>query len=370
MTNDQKNADPIHLIVNAGSATVKYAIFEGEQKKIEVLIEICGENVRQTLPSLLAKPDVQKLLHGKKFVAIAFRFVHGGHRYRNHVRLTPKILNDLRSLDELAPLHNPFARALVEESGHLFPSVRKYLMFDTAFHATIPEQNRRYALPTRYGMDSVLHRYGFHGIVCSSIVHQLKTHRRLKGKLIICHLGSGCSVTAVKNGESIDTSMGFTPLEGLLMSTRAGDLDPGLLLYIQKKWKISPRKMECILNFESGLKAICGSSDMREIIKNGKSGNQAAILALEMFCLKAAKVIAAAMVSLGGVDQIVFSGGIGENSPLIRKRILQHLQPLGIRQRRFFSRVNIQVLHADEEEEMNRIIIKLRSATRIPPHMT
>lgn len=128
--------------------------------------------------------------------------------------------------------------------------------------------------------------------------------------------------------------------------------------------------MERILNFESGMRAICGSSDMREIIKRGKSGNQTAILALEMFCLKAAKAIAAAMVSLSGVDQIVFSGGIGENSPLIRKQILQHLQPLGIKPRRFFSKPKILVLHADEAEEINRIIIKLRSATRIHPHMT
>lgn len=356
MSNVQTRA-MLYLIINAGSATVKYAIFEGEEKKIDVLLETSGKNVRRTLSTLLKKSDVRKLLHGRKFSAIAFRFVHGGHRYQKHVRLTPKIMKDLRGLDELAPLHNPFARALLEEAERLFPSVKKYLIFDTAFHATIPEYNRRYALPEKFGTDSVLHRYGFHGIVCSSIVHQLKARRSLKEKLIICHLGSGCSVTAVKNGHSIDTSMGFTPLEGLLMGTRAGDLDPGLLLYIQKKWKIPAKKIERILNFESGMRAICGSSDMREIIKKGKSGSQAAILALEMFCLKAAKSIATALVSLGGIDQIVFSGGIGENAPLIRKRILQHLQPLGIKQRRFFSKPKILVLHADEAEEMNRILM-------------
>lgn len=352
---DYKNS--LHLIINAGSATVKYAIFDGKQKKIDVLIETSGKNIRRTFSALLKKPDVLKLLHGRKFSAMAFRFVHGGHRYRNHVRLTSKILKDLKALDEFAPLHNPFARELVEESKRLFPSIRKYLIFDTVFHTTIPEYNRHYALPKKFRTNLNLYRYGFHGIVCSSIVHQLKSHRKLREKLIICHLGSGCSVTAVKNGQSIDTSMGFTPLEGLLMGTRAGDLDPGLLLYIQKKWKITPKKMERFLNFESGLKAICGSSDMREIIKWGKSGNQAAILALEMFCLKVAKAIAAAMVSLGGVDQIVFSGGIGENAPLIRKRILEHLKPLGIKPRRFFSRPKILVLHADEAEEINRFLL-------------
>lgn len=361
----------MRLIINAGSATVKYAIFEGEEKKIDVLIEILGKNIRRTLPALLKRPDVRPLLHGKKFTAIAFRFVHGGDQYRKHVRLTPKILKNLKALDRLAPLHNPFARKLVEETQRFFPSTKKYLIFDTAFHSTLPERSWRYALPKKLANQNHLRRYGFHGIVCSSLVRQLRQLGKLPQRLIICHLGGGCSITAVNNGKSIDTSMGFTPLEGLVMGTRAGDLDPGLLLHLEQVLHMKPDEVFDILQYESGLKALAGTNDMRKILRDFLHGNENSHLAFEIFCYKAAKTIASYIVSLGGLDMLVFSGGIGENAPLVRAGICEFLRPLGIFIHpkknakavsgqffhQFFSKVKLCFLHADEEDEMNRWLL-------------
>ena len=344
------------LIINAGSATYKYSVFSGEKKIFSALHTKNG------------KEGFDKSIFKKfSFDAIGFRFVHGGHLFRETTLVTPVILRKLKQLDSLAPLHNPTARKLVELSQRLLPKVKKYLIFDTAFHATLPEQSWRYALPKKITDEYGLRRYGFHGIVCSSVVRQLKQKKKLQKKLIICHLGSGCSVTAVQDGKSIDTSMGFTPLEGLVMGTRAGDLDPGLVLELAQK--MGAKKLREILNHQSGLKALTGTNDMRTILRNAQKNHSAALLALEIFTQKAAQVIADMSVSLGGIDLLTFSGGIGENSSLIRTMICEKLRHLGIRinTRRnkrakagenihtLFSKTKICFLHADEESEMNRM---------------
>lgn len=345
------------LIINAGSATYKYDVFSGEKKIYSVVHEKKGKN------------GFDKGIFKKfSYDAIGFRMVHGGHFFRKPTLVTKGVLKKLKQLDELAPLHNPPARELVEQAHRILPRVKKYLVFDTAFHATIPEANWRYALPRKLSDRHHFRRYGFHGIVCSSIVTQLKQKKKMPRRLVICHLGSGCSVTAVLDGKSIDTSMGFTPLEGLVMGTRAGDLDPGLVVELAKK--IGTEKLREILSHQSGLKAITGVNDMRAILKNAKKNNASAILALEMFTLKAAQVIADMGLSLGGIDLLTFSGGIGENSPIIRSMICEKLRPMGIRishrknrragvgemMHQFFSKTKITYLHADEESEMNRII--------------
>lgn len=346
-------------MVNAGSATHKYSLFEGSKKRFSIVYE---KGLKKSLKNFLKNQEVRDILQDREIVAMAFRIVHGGSLFIKPTLVSRSVLKKLKSLDHLAPLHNPHARKLVVQSEKILPKARKLLIFDTAFHATLPEVNWRYAIPKKMADKNHLRRYGFHGIVCSSIVRQLKEKKKLKKRLIICHLGSGCSVTAVLNGQSIDTSMGFTPLEGLVMGTRAGDIDPGLLLHLEQSLKMKSRKLFHLLNFESGLKGLAGTNDMREILKKEKKSKDAR-LALEIFCQKAAKVIAAQIVSLGGIDQLVFSGGIGENSAVVRKKIKAYLKPLTLRASLGSfksSSVNIPTVSSDESSEMNRLLLALK----------
>jgi acetate kinase len=377
------------LIINAGSSTVKYSFFEGEEKVLHVLYEkistrsfqrsigkkraekISAKVYENSLQDLFALKQVTSLKIHEELMKIGFRYVHGGKSFKKDTRVSKSILKKLKNIDELAPLHNPYARALVEQSMKTFPQSKKVLFFDTSFHQTIPELHWRYAIPRALADKQGIRRYGFHGAACSSVVRQLKQKRILKKKLVICHLGSGCSITAVKNGKSIQTSMGMTPMEGLIMSSRSGNIDPGIILLMQQKNKWSAKKTAEFLNKESGLKGLSGSSDMREVLKNSKKDNNAE-LAVAMFCQRASEYIAKYSVSLGGLDQVVFSGGIGENAPLIRKKICEELRHLGVRlsekKNKFahslqplqkgFSKVKITWVHADEASEMNRRLLK------------
>lgn len=350
------------LIINAGSATYKYSLFDGGVKITSALYE---EHLRSSLVDFMKKnADV----NWKELKAIGFRVVHGGHYFHKPTTVTPTVLKKLQQLDSHAPLHNPFARQLITQTQKLFPKTKKVLIFDTGFHHSIPELNWRYAIPRSIADQNHFRRYGFHGIVCSSIVEQLRAKKKLPRRLIICHLGSGCSVTAVLDGKSIDTTMGLTPLEGLIMGTRAGDLDPGLVLALEKK--VGVKKLEEMLSHESGLKGLTGTNDMREIIQRANAGNPAAKLALEMFANKAAKEIVSMMVSLGGFDLLTFSGGIGEHSSLVREMIGRYLRPWGIKIcptdnqkvfsgmkiNRWSSSAKVMVFEAKEDEEMNRIV--------------
>lgn len=350
------------------------------EKKSEKLFQrtIGKKNIQKISKKIYSEPlkdflslnEVQEIKIYEEELRIGFRVVHGGKEFRRPTKVTKSVLKKLKKLDSLAPLHNPVARVLVEKSIKLFPKAKSQLFFDTSFHHTLPEDSWRYALPLSLADKHGLRRYGFHGILCSSIVHQLKERRILKKRLIICHLGSGCSVTAVKNGESMGTSMGMTPLEGLVMSTRAGDLDPGLILFLQDSLKMSPKKISELLHHESGLKGLAGMSDMRELLKKSQKDSSAK-LALEIFCRRAAEYIAKSSVSLAGLDQIIFSGGIGENSPLIRKKICNQLLHLGVKihpsknktakslqaLHKRFSRVKIYWIHADEATEINRQLL-------------
>jgi acetate kinase len=369
------------LIVNAGSATYKYAVFLGKKKIATFIYQKEGEDSYAFQKNTGAKERIKKeafenslgdLQKKEKEIfgnieSLAFRVVHGGKTFFKPTVLTKGVLKKLAELNKLAPLHNPFALKLIKQSERLLPKKKKLLIFDTAFHHELPKINSTYALPNAMTKKLGIRKYGFHGIICSSIVSQMGW--RLSKRTIICHLGSGCSVTALFKGKSVDTSMGFTPLEGLIMGTRAGDLDPGLLLDLYKRFGAG--KMETMLNKESGLKGLTGTSDMREIFQRSKKGNIQAREAIEIFCLKAAKHIAAATISLGGLDSIIFSGGIGENAPQIRQKICEYLEHLNVRIHlkknmnlktskkfhSFFSKVKLRSLHADEESEMNRILM-------------
>jgi acetate kinase len=264
--------------------------------------------------------------------AAGHRLVHGGSRYKDPQRITPEFLTEIEQLIPLDPDHMPAAIQGIKFIAKRFPKLPQVACFDAAFHSSLPEVARMYALP-RSLYDQGILRYGFHGLSYEYVMGELKT---LEGQLasrrvIIAHLGNGASMVAVKDGKSIDTSMGFTPLEGLVMGTRSGDVDPGLLLYLLEQKKVSAKEMSTMLNKESGLLGVSGTSgDMRNLLEKMQQDSRAGE-AVELFCYRAKKYIGAYAAVLGGLDVLVFAGGIGERAPVVRKGICDGLDFLGIR---------------------------------------
>jgi acetate kinase len=267
--------------------------------------------------------------------AVGCRVVHGGAGLVEPTRVTASVLDELRTLNELAPLHIPADIALLEWVRQSLPETPLVAVFDTAFHSTLPGIAYTYALPleicSRYG----LRRYGFHGISHAYVSARLidRLGRGAAGtRIITCHLGSGASVCAVRDGKSIDTSMGFTPLEGLVMGTRSGDVDPGLLLYLIRTAGMTASEVDDVLNFQSGLRGLSGlSADVRELEQAEQGGDELAELALEIFAYRACKYIGAFAAALEGLDAVAFTGGIGEHSASMRSRICRRLEFLGLR---------------------------------------
>ena len=260
--------------------------------------------------------------------AIGHRIVHGGPRLRRHCRIDDAVLHELDAAVPFAPLHMPPALAVIRFAQEHFPDVAQTACFDTTFHAGMPDVASTLAIPQALRSQGI-QRYGFHGLSCESIVRQLVG--RLPGRLLIAHLGNGASVTAVRGGTSIDTSMGLTPTGGLIMGTRSGDLDPGVLIYLMREKGFDADRLEDILDHRAGLLGISGvAGDMRRL-HHEAGGNPSARLAIEMFCYSVSKALAAMTAALGGVDAIVFTGGIGENDPEVRNAICASLAWAGIR---------------------------------------
>ena len=298
------------IAVNAGSSSTKYSIFQGSTEVERVNYEIR----KKVLP--------QKYLKDTTIDAFVFRVVHGGEKFIQPIVIDKKNLKELGKISYLAPLHNPVQVALIKKFLKKYPHIPCVAVFDTAFHATIPEINYTIAIPKKW-RDQGVRKYGFHGISVSSTLHTLKQLRgSLPEKIIVCHLGSGCSVTAVKNGKSFNTSMGYTPLDGMLMMTRAGSIDPGVVLKI--------KNAKHVLNFESGMKALCGTADMREVIQRNKSGNVDAKLAFSMFIQSIVKYIEAYTFAMGGLDCLIFTGAIGEGSSYVREQVCKQLEFFGV----------------------------------------
>jgi acetate kinase len=305
------------LVINCGSTTLKYKLLEvgrtGLVSLTEHALEIRGgyrDAVAAALNNLPQSPDV-----------IAHRVVHGGDRFSDVVRVDVGVLNHLREVSPLAPLHNGPALEGIEATwGQGIPLVAA---FDTAFHRTLPERAWRYALP-----DSAhVRRYGFHGWSHRSAMER---YRELSGNphptIITLHLGSGCSAAAIHRGKSVDTSMGFTPLEGLVMGTRPGDLDPGILTHLMHQG-LTLDHLGRLLHHESGLKGLAGTDDMRELLQRK---DEAAVIALEIFCYRVLKYVGAYFAALGGAEGIVFTGGIGQHSSEIRRRVCLGLGWVGL----------------------------------------
>lgn len=285
------------LVVNAGSTSLKLSVVSGDEST--------------AVASLEAAPDVDALAH---------RIVHGGERFRDPVLIDDEVVRELESLVELAPLHNTPALRALAESRRVLPSVPHVAVFDTAFHSTIPPVASTYALPERF-RDLGIRRFGFHGLSVQWAAEQVRAPR-----LVVCHLGGGCSVTAVLEGHSVDTTMGFTPLEGVPMATRAGSVDPGALLHLLRTGT-SVDELEHALERESGLLGLSGlSGDVREL---EASDEPSARFALDVFCYRIAGAVAAMATALDGIDAVVFTGGVGEHSTCVRDGVCDRLRFLG-----------------------------------------
>ena len=321
------------LALNSGSSSLKFKLFQISSTLETVLAEGTVEQLNSEGLLSAAKKAIDSC---RQFgiEAVGHRVVHGGARFTKPIRVTPEVIKDLHGLEPLDPLHNPVEVALIEAATRLLPDAPVVAVFDTAFHRTLPEVAWRYALPRELSDRLGLRRYGFHGLSHQYVSGKLLAclERDPEGsKVIVCHLGNGASVCALRDGKSVDTSMGLTPLEGLVMGTRSGDIDPGLLLYLLRTQEMTPESLDDLLNHRSGLLGLSGrSSDVRELESAAQGGDAAAELALEIFAYRVCKYIGAYAAILEGVDAVAFTGGIGQHSPTMRSRICRRLGFLGL----------------------------------------
>jgi len=324
------------LVLNVGSSSIKYSLFKNTNELFSNCIERIGERKGKFKTHSDALKEIRTLLISKKtnIDAIGHRVVHGG-KIKKPSKITNNIIKKLRKVAELAPLHEIPEIKVIELSHKLFPKPKQYAVFDTAFHHTLPSKAKVYGIPYKF-FKSGIQKYGFHGLSHKYV------SQKLKGKTITCHLGSGCSITAIKNKKSMDTSMGFTPLEGIMMGTRSGNLDPSIIPYLIKHQKLSLKQINYLLNKKSGLLGISGiSNDLRDLLKN-KSPR--AKLAVEIFIYKIIQYIGSYVSTLNGLDNLVFTAGIGENSAIVREKILKNLTYLGIKIDKNKNNANAEII--------------------------
>jgi acetate kinase len=278
--------------------------------------------------------------------AVGHRVVHGGPRLLEHCLITDEVVKTLEDSVHFAPLHIPPALELIAETQKRYPRVREFACFDTAFHETMPEAAKRLPLPGKY-WDAGVRRYGFHGLSYASVVHALGAD--VPARMVMCHLGSGCSVTALRDGVSVDTSMGLTPTGGVVMATRTGDLDPGVMVYLLRQG-VSVDELERMINHDCGMMGLSGHKDIREVEKAADSGDAHALMALEVFYRTVAKTVAGYASVLGGLDLLVFTGGIGQHSERTRAAVCSRLG---------FLKFAIRAMPSEEEAQIARICFGL-----------
>lgn len=347
------------LVINCGSSSIKYQLIDVANNTVLIagIVERIGKpnsqhklQLRQNNGQMLkhthteltknhrdAFEIVQKVLFNNsknlEITGIGHRVVHGGERFQQPTVIDAKVLDVIDDLSILAPLHNPMNLIGIEVCLKLFPKLPQVAIFDTAFHQSMPDYAYRYAVPENWYSDYQVRRYGFHGTSHAYVAKQAANYLNIplnNLNLISLHLGNGASVTAIQNGESIDTSMGMTPLEGLIMGTRCGDLDPAIPFYIADVSTANNEDIISQLNRQSGLKGLCGDNDMREVLRMAEEGNHRAKLALESYCYRIKKYIGAYFAILGNIDAMIFTAGIGENSATIRAKICHQLTNLSI----------------------------------------
>lgn len=345
------------LVCNTGSSSFKFSLFEATRELLlaegsidwttkptrllyrrtgcpetreELKLKKHADAAGRILDDLQAGPSAP--LHGLADIqAVGHRIVHGGERYTGAARITPEVKRAIAELAELAPLHNPASLDGINVAEQALPGVPQVAAFDTAFHATLSEAARTYPVPGKWRSEWGIRRYGFHGLshsYCASRAAEIVGREDLR--LVIAHLGSGASVSAVHNGLCVDTSMGFTPLEGLMMGTRSGTIDPGILIYLLRHKGLEVNALDKALNHESGLLGVSGiSSDMRRVL-SALPSNPDARLAVDVYIHRIRQTVGAMAATLGGIDALVFTAGIGEHSPEIRRRVCENLNFLGL----------------------------------------
>jgi acetate kinase len=316
------------LVVNAGSSSLKLRLLDGEDAILadEELqapqAQIDGGALRHALDSPLGQAQ-----------AVGHRIVHGGERFRSAVRIDAGVERALRELTELAPLHQPKSLGALDAVTALLPDLPAVACFDTAFHATLPAAAATYALPAEWRDRWGLRRYGFHGLSHAWVARRAPELLGRAGadlRIVSCHLGAGASLCAIKDGTSLDTTMGFTPLEGLVMATRSGSVDPGMLLWLLEREGLPARELSEALEHRSGLLGLCGTADMRELLSRAASEDRQARLALGVYLRSLRAGIAAMVASLGGLDALAFTGGVGERSAAVRELTIDGLGFLGL----------------------------------------
>jgi acetate kinase len=354
------------LVVNCGSSSLKFQLIDIErehvlskglaerigvigkegaaltyqndgQEKKKIVADMPDHNVAFSyVLSASTEPGTGAISDLSEISAVGHRVVHGGEKFSESVLVTDEVIEAISEYSALAPLHNPPNLIGIHASKKAMPGVPQVVVFDTAFHQTMPKYAYLYALPYRYYTEQAVRRYGFHGTSHKYVSQRATAILEAQGipakdqKIITIHLGNGCSMTAVKGGKSVDTSMGFTPLEGLVMGTRCGDIDPALVPFLMKTYGLDTSGIDRMMNKESGLLGISGvGSDMRDIEATSAAGNERAKLALDIFCYRARKYVGAYAAAMGGVDAIVFTAGIGENSPTVRALTCQGLEYMG-----------------------------------------
>lgn len=302
------------LVINAGSSTFKIKLFGDQELLFHRLLESLDEEPLKNTLQQLKEQSIDGIGH---------RVVHGGSLFLKPTLIDADVIKKLHALIPLAPLHNPPSLKGIEIAQKIFPNLPQVAVFDTSFYRNLKPHVKTYPLPYAWKEDGI-QRYGFHGINHEYVANEaVKRLNKKDLKLISCHLGNGCSITSIKNGKPLDTTMGFTPLEGLMMGSRSGSIDPGILFYLIREKKYTSQELDTILNKESGLKGIAGSNDMRDILKGDSPQCK---LALEMFIYRVRYYLFALLGELGKPDAIIFTGGIGENTPLIRDRIMHSLK--------------------------------------------
>jgi len=353
------------LVINSGSSSIKYQVLDMKSESVLAsgLVERIGEPVGNLVTkfhpdtdrenkvtrelqiadhkqgmlaaiSLLTDSEVGVIEDASEIGAVGHRVVHGGEDFHQPTIITPEVLEAITANVPLAPLHNPANLDGIMVAMDIFADVAQVAVFDTAFHQTMPERAYMYALPYEYYTEDRVRRYGFHGTSHKFVATETA---KLLGKplaecnLITVHLGNGCSMTAIENGQSIDTSLGMTPLEGLVMGTRSGDVDPAIHTFLHRNRGMSLDEIDAVLNKESGLKGLCGMNDMRDIHDAIAAGNKQAKIALDVQTYRNRKYIGAYLAVLGRVDAIVFTAGIGENDPDVRELTLQGMDVFGIK---------------------------------------
>ncbi len=355
------------LVLNCGSSSLKFQLIETSAEQIQAntdrmlahgVVERIGASDSKltfTTAGGARKSAVEPVLRHKDAFEAAFswlreesgllkelgeiegvghRIVHGGEEFKSSAMMTDDVVRRIEALSDLAPLHNPHNLKGFAAAKALLPEAKQVAVFDTAFHQSMPARSYIYAIPYVFYTRDKVRRYGFHGTSHRYVSYEFaRRHGKTRSdyKLITCHLGNGCSVCAIEHGKSVDTSMGFTPLEGLMMGSRCGDLDAGAVLYLLERAEMGQAEVDVTLNTQSGLMGVSGvSRDMRDVLEARARGEERARLAVEAFCYRVAKYVGAYYVAMGGADAVLFAGGIGENSPEVRAMISEPLRAIGL----------------------------------------